>query len=157
MSPTSTASESPKTPSVGWKRKINYDRQDFPHGKFKLDLDDRWSKDKTTKYFQGYHNKVVWPTVKSLIFLFSIFILKINGFSWLTTLLIVMAGVGTYQHAVCLLFGLSYMPAMDQATFISSSKTHVNFLSITGIEGKFSKELLMRKAEDCCRQFPKFR
>ena len=32
------------------------------------------------------------------------------------------------------------MPAMDQATFISATAAHVNFMSITGFEGDLDKQ-----------------
>mmetsp|Transcript_1953 Transcript_1953/g.3388 ORF Transcript_1953/g.3388 Transcript_1953/m.3388 type:complete len:359 (-) Transcript_1953:686-1762(-) len=121
--------------------------------------DDKWSKDKTYKYFQGFENKVLWPSIKILILSIVFAASLYHGLGVAKTFFLIIALVGMYPHFICLLSGgkLIYMPAMDQASFISTSKSHVNFMSVTGIEGEFSFDFVKHKVLENSRRFPKFR
>ena len=82
-----------------------------PRGYFTID--EPWAKDKTTKYFKGAKDKVIYPLIKLVI----IILLWISLYnkdipSWqigVCTLVILL----TYQHFVALAFGLRVMPTMD--------------------------------------------
>lgn len=53
--------------------------------------------------------------------------------------------------------GWVYMEPMDQACFVSTSKSHVNFMSVTGFgEGVMSKEDTITMYKDTIRRYPKF-
>ena len=101
----------------------------------------------------------MWPTIKSVILLVIILTLRLTNQSWLVVVLASLFLVTTYQHVVVLLSPekLHYMPAMDQATFISTSQAPVNFISVTGIEGKITRESVMQIVKRNIHRFPKFR
>lgn len=68
-----------------------------------------------------------------------------------------MAFVGLYQRVVAAVMGWIYMPPMDQATFVSTSKSHVNFMSITGFGGGvMTKEDCEKMYRDTIKKYPKF-
>lgn len=47
--------------------------------------------------------------------------------------------VVTYQHIVAMLYGLTVIPVNDQTTFISSSRAHLNCMSLCGLQGHYDK------------------
>jgi hypothetical protein len=64
----------------------------------------------------------------------------------------------SYQHLVAAVFGLKTMPAMDQACFISTSKSHINYMNFCLIDGNFRSEDLKRiYAEVYLGKFEKLR
>ena len=65
----------------------------------------------------------------------------------LMTVFLCMLVTGLYQRVVAVVMGWRYMPPMDQACFVSTSKSHVNFMSVTGFgEGVMTKE-------DCVKMY----
>ena len=100
-----------------------------------------WSKDKTIKYFQGSWNKVIWPGIKLLLFIgLIVFLVFAVELTFLQSFGIGLFVILIYQEIVARMFGLIRMPAMDQTTFISATAAHINFMSITGIEGDLDRE-----------------
>jgi hypothetical protein len=92
----------------------NSDRSHLPLGSFRIPYDDKWSQDKTTKYFQGFENRVLWPTLKSLLLIGLVTALRLAEWEWKWVTLICLALVGSYQHLVVLLSkDLVFVPSMD--------------------------------------------
>ena len=59
-----------------------------------------------------------------------------------------MIGIIGYQFVIAKIFGLKMMPAMDQACFISSSKSNVNYVSVTFFEGNFDEKWLRKTCRE---------
>ena len=63
-----------------------------------------------------------------------------------------------YLHMVALVFGLIVMPPMDQQTYISNHNAHVNFMSVTGFDGKgMDQKTARRQYENLVNFAEKFR
>ena len=96
-----------------------------PRGFFKMD--ESWSKDKTTAYYQGARQKVLWPLLKSIV-IAAIWhgLYSSTGYpKWLVTVICLII-VGTYQHVVAAVMGLKYMGPTDQACFVSNQNKYMN-------------------------------
>lgn len=117
-----------------------------------------WTKDTTKKYFKGAKNKVIFPLIK-LALVFLIWALMYNaGFSKTIIFATTLALILSYQHVVAAVCGIKVMPAMDQACFISTSKSHINYVSVSYFDGTFSCEGLKKiYSEKFISHFEKFR
>ena len=93
-------------------------------------------------------NKVVYPLIKTIALIVFWYILKSHDVSWKLMVPFMLAGIYAYQLVIAKMFGLIMMPAMDQACFISTSRSHANFVSVTFFEGNFDEEWLAKKFKD---------
>jgi hypothetical protein len=117
---------------------------------------ENWSEDKTYKYFQGPIDKVLWPLTKLLLLIFLQVYLYKHDVSPAVMVIAALFIQLTYQHVVATLFGFNVMPAMDQACFISSSKSNINYCSATLIDGNFTTDNLEEfYYQNLLKRFPK--
>lgn len=91
-----------------------------------------WSKDTSQAYYKGTTTQVVWPLVKlfclaSIFFLLQ-FVLEVSTSLSCFACFIV---IWFYQDVVAKIMGLKRMAALDAQCFVSSSKSHVNMLSVS--------------------------
>lgn len=91
-------------------------------------------------------DKVVWSVLKLFVLIGFWTYLSQNGVSTSLKVLSSLAFILVYPYFVALVFGLKVMPAMDQACFISTSKAHVNYMSVNFAEGNFDHEAYVKLA-----------
>ena len=85
-------------------------------------------------------DKVVWPVCKSLVLIIFWYVMYINEVTKTVGTIATLALIIVYQYVVALLFGLKVMKPMDQACFISSSKSNINFVSVSFFDGNFDEK-----------------
>ena len=115
-----------------------------------------WSKDKSQAYFKGTRMQVVWPLVKMAILIVLYLILsKFLEFSFWKCILVLFVVIFYYQELVARIMGYKRMPSMDAQCFISSSKSHVNFMSVSAYDKDLSWDIFMHNIEKVLATMPK--
>jgi len=98
----------------------------------------------------------MYPVLKLLVLIAYACALYYLGFSRFIIFLCCLALIGLYQRAIAACMGWIYMPPMDQACFVSTSKSHVNYMSFTGFGGGvLGEEDCLKLYRDTLRMHPK--
>ena len=76
--------------------------------------------------------------------------------SHVLSILLIILTVSVYQEVVALFCGVMAIPAMDQACFVSSSKSHVNFMNCMAYDRSMDPSIVLFNMEKAIKYLPKF-
>lgn len=116
-----------------------------------------WTKDKTQCYYQGEWNTLYWPVIKAVLLVTLFLMLRWIGTSMSLTLAIVLSAVLFSQNVIAFCFGLSAVPAMDQATFLGQSKAVSNFSNSAGYSNPGDRDMMKARLAMMMKLLPKMR
>ena len=91
-----------------------------------------WSKDKSKAYYQGFDMKIKWPAIKYTI-LISLYLSCrfLGGLDHIYCFCAILVLTLYYQNVIAKCIGAVRIPSMDAMTFLSSAKSHVNYMNAT--------------------------
>ena len=114
-----------------------------------------WTNDKSTQYYQGAKYYLYYPAAKLLLLLITFLGLCTQiaeGKSFLVCLVILL----TYQRVIALTMGFVTIPIMDQACFVSPSKSIINIMNCTCYAQRVDAEIVKFNLNRGFKTMPKF-